>query len=644
MSDLHALTPALTAVGENQGEETEGGRSDASGRDEQVPASWDDLSKAGRPRWGWEWAMECLDFAFQPIINIHNGVCFGHEALLRNWRDAGFDSIREVFDSAADAMILNRVENTLRAKAIRKFSAIPGGRHLKLFYNLDNRCMDMPDYRPGTTFKHLEQSALPATALYLEISEQRDITRAGDLERILTAYRHQGFKLVLDDYGVGFSQLKMLYRCEPDVLKIDRFFISGVDSDQRKEMLLGQLVELAHLMGALVVAEGIETVPEFFACKRAGCDLAQGFLIQKPTRNINKLSIRYERIEELSRRDRRSVGDDDRELIRGRMTRIEPLRENTNPLSVLQYFLRYHDVTVVPVVDEDGYPTGVIREADFKEFSYSLYGRDLLQNPHLRPNTEHFLRRCPTVEVSEPLERILKIFATAAIKDGVIITEEMRYIGFLDEHALLEMLNEKNTIAARDQNPLTQLPGNNAIYRYASEVLASGGSGRFFAYLDFDNFKPFNDRYGFRQGDRAIVLFADILNKKMAGQGSFIGHIGGDDFFVGGNGFEEDEFVQQITGILDQFRDEIVSFYDPEERKKGCIQGTNRAGETTCFPLMTVSAAILRLSDGSSTVSVDDVVPAIAVLKKAAKRSRTHTAIADLEDSVSAEKPEPDAG
>lgn len=587
-------------------------------------------SPAGLPRWGWDYALERLDFAFQPIVNIHNGVCFGHEALLRNCTDAGFDSIRSVFDTAATTRRLNRVEAALREKAIRKFASIGGGRHLKLFYNVDNRCMAMPDYRPGATSQVLEQNGLAPSSLYLEISEHHDLTRASQIEAILTAYRAQGYKLVIDDYGTGFSQLKMLYHCEPDVIKIDRFFVSNIDTDKRKEMLVAQQVDLAHLMGALVVAEGVETEAEFYVCKRVGCDLVQGYFIQRPTQSLADLMPRYGTIEDLAKRDRRSARRDDGVLVRSRMTAIQPLAQETTPSAVLRYFQQFRDARVVPVVDGQGCPVGVIREADFKEFSYSLYGRELLQNPHLRQSLGRFLRRCPAVEETEPVEQILKVFANADTKEGVIVTRKMNYVGFLEGHALLEMLNEKNTIAARDQNPLTQLPGNNAIYRYVSQVLASDGWGRHFVYLDFDNFKPFNDRFGFRQGDRAILLFAEILGKKLIGGNWFIGHIGGDDFFVGADRLSRDDILARIAALVEDFGTQITSFYDAESRANGHIEGADRAGQIRRFPLMTVSAAILELPEVRTTLSVDDVAPAISELKKRAKRRDDHLAIADL--------------
>ena len=579
--------------------------------------------------WSWESAIERLDFAFQPIVNIHNGVCFGYEALLRNWREAGFSSIQSVFDVASDDMILYQVESALRAKAIRKFATIRGGESMKLFYNLDNRCLDFGVGQSDDTARVLEQSHLPPGILFLEVSERHDLGPVSDLGRGLAAYRSQGYKLVLDDYGVGFSQLKMLYHCEPDIIKIDRFFVSEIHRDKRKRMLVSQAVNMAHLMGVMVVAEGVETEAEFYTCKRVGCDLVQGFLVQRPDVDVENMRERYAIVEELNAKDRRAPGDDTA-LVNSRIKRVPPIAIQTDVCDVLRHFLDPQGSGVVPVIDEWDYPVGVIRESDFKEFSYSLYGRELLKNPVVRPRLERFVKRCPTVPITERVERILEVFAAAESQDGVIVTEDMRYVGFLDGLALLEMLNEKNTVAARDQNPLTQLPGNNAIYRYASEVLPRDEEDCCFVYLDFDNFKPFNDSFGFRQGDRAILLFAELLQKTLMGDSWFIGHIGGDDFFLGVRRTPYLDVLEIVRDLLADFTGQISSFYDAESREKGCIVGFDREGRRRCFPLMTVSAAVLQLPPAGTTISIDDVAPLIFELKKAAKRSEDHLVAAAL--------------
>lgn len=587
------------------------------------------LNQSKASRRDWVSVIRKLDFAFQPIVNIHNGICFGYEALVRNWKEAGFSDIRSIFDEAYDEGLLYHADVLLRCKAIRKFASIPGSKQLKLFYNLDNRCITMPGYQPGNTGLLMEANGMPPSVLYLEISEHHDVGNADLVMKNLQNYRAQGYKLALDDYGTGFSQLKTLYQCEPDIIKIDRFFISNIHSDKKKELLVSQVVGMAHLIGLMVVAEGVETEQEYFACKRIGCDLLQGFLVQRPTTDITEVRSQYGLVEKLAESDRRTE-DNDATLIRSRMKEIEPVSIYTEVAALLSYFLENREATVLPVVDDHGHPVGIIRETDFKGFLYSPFGRELLNNSGAKSDLQRFIKRSSVANLSDTVERILEIFSMTSNEDGVLVVDNLCYVGFLDSRALLEMLNEKNTLAARDQNPLTQLPGNNAIFRYASQALMEEGGEHCLYYLDFDNFKPFNDAFGFRQGDRAINLFADILRKSMSTENWFIGHIGGDDFFLGSKNLTWEDSKSRVREVLDAFRQGITPFYDSESRSAGFMQGVSRDGESRRIPLMTVSAAMLQLPKRASLFSFDDVSSLIGVLKKNAKESGDHFCAAGL--------------
>ena len=94
--------------------------------------------------------------------------------------------------------------------------------------------------------------------------------------------------------------------------------------------------------------------------------------------------------------------------------------------------------------------------------------------------------------------------------------------------SLLKIINEKLLKTAQDQNPLTSLPGNRSIRDYVQDVMRDGSDARYFCYFDFDNFKPFNDHYGFQKGDLAIALFASLLRHHFVGEDKFLGHVGGD--------------------------------------------------------------------------------------------------------------------
>mgnify|MGYP000538379432 CR=1 FL=1 len=223
-----------------------------------------------------------VDFAFQPIADFQTGKIYAYEALIRGQGKMGFRSIHGLFDHAFNQGFLHCLDMVLRIMAIGKFSRISRKKRTRLFFNLDNRILQSHDYEPGNTADILPQFGLSPSAITFEISERHNITKNSWINRTLENYREQGFGLAIDDFGTGYSGMQLLYVCHPDFLKIDRFFISGIENDDRKKLFVSKLVELAHILGITVVAEGVETKDEFKSCREIGCNLAQGYYIGRP--------------------------------------------------------------------------------------------------------------------------------------------------------------------------------------------------------------------------------------------------------------------------------------------------------------------------------------------------------------------------
>jgi diguanylate cyclase (GGDEF)-like protein len=191
------------------------------------------------------------------------------------------------------------------------------------------------------------------------------------------------------------------------------------------------------------------------------------------------------------------------------------------------------------------------------------------------------------------------------------------------------VINEKSLAQARDQNPLTKLPGNSLINQFIGDSLNEVGNIYAYAYVDFDNFKPFNDKYGFRQGDRAILLFSEMMRKKL-GSECFLGHIGGDDFFIGFSGEMSLKAADETKSLLDLFRSDAESFYDAEARAAGCITAADRDGNIKSFPLLSASAVVVLATAPRRIYTVDDVSALIATLKKQAKNAPTKLVVTNL--------------
>lgn len=142
-----------------------------------------------------------------------------------------------------------------------------------------------------------------------------------------------------------------------------------------------------------------------------------------------------------------------------------------------------------------------------------------------------------------------------------------------------------------DCNPLTRLPGNPSIQARVEQEIASG---RPFAvlYCDLNNFKSFNDKYGFEAGDRVLKTESQIIvSAAIQDPASFVGHIGGDDFIVVCSFDKADAIAREITTKTDAV---APSFYNEEDRTNGYMISTNRKGETEKFNFLSIGIGIVH--------------------------------------------------
>lgn len=148
-----------------------------------------------------------------------------------------------------------------------------------------------------------------------------------------------------------------------------------------------------------------------------------------------------------------------------------------------------------------------------------------------------------------------------------------------------------------DANPLTRLPGNTSIIQ-TIQGLIDKGTDFALAYADLDNFKAFNDKYGFSRGDEALMMAARvILNtvRSVPGSPSFVGHVGGDDFvFILPPGVVETACAR----VVSTFDGVVPGFYDEEDRRRGAIIAHDRQGNVCTFPLMAISIAVVFNRNG----------------------------------------------
>ncbi|MDD3008663.1 MAG: EAL and GGDEF domain-containing protein [Arcobacter sp.] len=565
----------------------------------------------------WTEIINKLDYAFQPIIYSHSGKIYAVEALLRNVQQVpGLNSIDDLFNLAFNDDYLYELDLQLREKAISKFSQINID-NLKLFYNLDNRIIYNKKYSQGNTAKILKKYNLTKDRVCFELSEKGTAIEQNALSTMIQKYRDSGYSIAIDDFGIGVSGLKLLYFSEAKIIKLDRFFLTNIDQDSKKKLFCSSIIEMAHIMGMLVVAEGIETEKEFYTCKDIGADFIQGYLVQKPTTNHKDITSNYLNIITLINEDKRvSNSFIDEEFIE----EISPLNINTSLYDLFVHFKEDTKNNFVPIIDEFENFLGIIYETDIKKISYSQYGLSLAQNKTFSSTLVKYIKPALNVEISWGIDKILETYNLNSKNSlGIFITQSGKYKGFINLNSLLTLSYKRNIEIATNQNPLTKLPGNNQIEKFIDKTLRKNQKTiTHIIYFDFNDFKPFNDIYGFRQGDRAILIFSELLQKRYP-KDAFIAHIGGDDFFVGLKNYDYKEVYHLTATVQEEFSNSAKNIYTKKDKENGFIVAKDRFNMERRFDLLSVSSAIIEINAKSNISNFDNT---LNILKKASKGSK----------------------
>jgi len=216
-------------------------------------------------------AIEDLSVVFQPIVDLATGELFAYEALVRCSK-AELSSPPVLFERAVSAGCVGRLGRMIRELAIPLAAGSP------LFLNvhpkeLQEHWLVRPD---DPIYQHDDQ-------VFLEITESVPLTHYELCADVLREVRSRsGVQLVVDDLGAGYSNLKRIADLSPQVVKLDRGLVCGVDRNPRQLQLVASVVRLCVDLQALVVAEGIETEDELHALSDTGAHYGQGYLFARP--------------------------------------------------------------------------------------------------------------------------------------------------------------------------------------------------------------------------------------------------------------------------------------------------------------------------------------------------------------------------
>lgn len=221
---------------------------------------------------------------YQPKVEIASGRIIGCEALVR-WihPDLGLVCPDRFIPLAEETGVIIPLGNWVLEEACRQGAAWrqEGMEQLKISVNLSARQFLQPDL-VALVQRALDASGLDSRHLELELTESMIMQDPEGAARMLKQLRDLGISLSLDDFGTGYSSLNYLRRFPVDNLKIDRSFITDVATDESAGAVAGSVVSIAHSLGMIAVAEGVESREQLDFLTNCRCDAMQGYLFSKP--------------------------------------------------------------------------------------------------------------------------------------------------------------------------------------------------------------------------------------------------------------------------------------------------------------------------------------------------------------------------
>ncbi len=229
---------------------------------------------------------EDFELAYQPVIDMRSGKLSAVEALIR-WRQPdGAELMPGDFIAAAEASgLIHQIGEWVIREACRQHEAwrAAGLPEFRIAINVSPMQFRSPDFR-DRLLAALDSSTMDPSCLELEVTETTVMSRIEEATRTMVWLKELGLRVALDDFGTGYSSLSHLAQLPIDKLKVDKAFVTHIDSDQRSLAIAETVLALGQKLGVETVAEGIENPGAFSMLRDLGCGLAQGYLIGRPMR------------------------------------------------------------------------------------------------------------------------------------------------------------------------------------------------------------------------------------------------------------------------------------------------------------------------------------------------------------------------
>lgn len=563
---------------------------------------------------------EKISTFYQPIVNLRTGEVIGYEALSRGPEHTPFYSPLALIDAAHTAEKIWELEMLFRKKALERMREMEGDK--LLFVNVDPEVMKSPEFKSGLTKEYLSEMGVESTRIVFEITERTAINDYASFYNVLENYRNQGYMIAIDDVGAGYSGLKTINEVRPNFIKIDMDLIRDIDKDAFKQALIKAFVDTSLTTNIKVIAEGIETKEELKTLILLGVHGGQGYYLKKPSACFESLEDEIlVRIRDYNRVSKNlSEYSSEYHYISNLINSHEfAVYESMTPCISVKNYLDKSSAQSVCIC-ENYRPVGLITKQHMDAAMSGKYGYAVFSN---RPISKIMDTAPLIVDAYTPINVVAKGAMARQdehLYDDIIVTKSGRYLGLVSMKRIIEYTLMYEKTSAKERNPLTGLPGNPVIARVLSDAV-DYISNACILYIDINEFKIYNDVYGFEKGDFMIKFLADMLVetvKRKNPHTSFIGHVGGDDFIVMISG-EISEYHCIARQIIKEFEANKALFFTEEHFSNGMIEAEDRFGIVRKISLTSLSIAGIYGEIHQYKTS-EKLSEALAALKKQVKK------------------------
>lgn len=558
---------------------------------------------------------------FQPIVNLRDSRIHGHEALVRTPAGCAWPDPDALFEAARH----EGAELELEFECVRlaMLAWAQGERRGKLFINLSARALltALAQRNLARTLELFAAKGVAPTSVVVELTEHERVRDVRQLVMAAAPLRRHGVAIALDDFGDGRSSLRLWAELRPDLVKLDKYFTRGLPDCGDKLQTFRALLQIAETFGSRLVAEGIETLEELHVLRDLGVEFGQGYVLGRPAPEI--VGSLSPAVSGVLRGADVAVFPQPRRSAHGGITAAKLLRETPalTPTSThdeaLALFAAQAGIPALAIVDDGGNPLMLVNRQQLAADYMRPYFREIFGR---RPVTMHASPGPLLVDLHAGIDDLTAILTSdnqRYLNDGFVITEGGHYRGMGTGEQLVRAVTEARIEAARHANPLTFLPGNIPISDHITRLLDNGR--RFVAcYADLNNFKPFNDVYGYWRGDEVIRLAARVITAHADARRDFVGHVGGDDFIVL---FQSEDWMQRCARMSAEFDYLAAQLYDEDARQRGGIEAEDRHGVMRFHACTTLSMGALEVVPGRMR-HAEDVASAAAAAKRNAKQHK----------------------